>query len=65
MKDLNITREDVLSVAKKLGFAPSEEDIKTIIVGLPDEAASDPTGDWVLWVENLLHINGVGKATAK
>ena len=49
------TREEVLIVAKSLHFYPTEAEIKEIIERFDEEADSDPSGYWRLWIENLLY----------
>jgi hypothetical protein len=49
-----ITREDVINVAKDLHMSPTEEQIQYVIDNFDAEAEQDPTGYWVLWIENLL-----------
>lgn len=51
----NISKEDVLSVAKSLNFQPTEEQINEVIERFDEEAENDPTGNLVLWIENLLY----------
>ena len=50
-----ISREDVLDVARQLNFFPTEEQIKEVIERFEEEADSDPTGCLPLWIENLLY----------
>ena len=54
-----ISKEDVLKVAKDLHMNPTEEQIQYCIDGFEDEAERDPTGDWTLWIESLLHEQDV------
>lgn len=51
----NISKEDVLSVAKSLNFQPTEEQINEVIERFEEEAGSDPSGCLPLWIENLLY----------
>ena len=50
-----ISKADVLSVAKDLNFYPTEEQINEVIERFEEEADSDPTGCLPLWIENLLY----------
>jgi len=54
-----ISREDVLSVAKDLNMSPTEEQIQYVIDNFDAEADQDPTGSWELWIENLLYQQDV------
>jgi len=49
------TREDVLRVARDLHFYPTEEEIQEVIENFDIEAEQDPSGNWQLWIENLLY----------
>ncbi len=49
------TREDVLSVARELSFYPTEAEIQEVIERFDEEAENDPSGNWKLWIENLLY----------
>ena len=51
---MSCDREDVIKIAKDLHMRPSEEDIQYVIENFDAEADADPTGDWTLWIENLL-----------
>lgn len=48
-------REDVLSVARELSFYPTEAEIQEVIERFDEEAENDPSGNWKLWIENLLY----------
>lgn len=50
-----ISKEDVLSVAKDINFQPTEEQINEVIERFEEEAGSDPSGNLILWIENLLY----------
>ena len=50
-----ISREDVRIVAKSLNFFPTESEINEVIKRFDEEAYNDPTGDLLLWIENLLY----------
>lgn len=50
-----ISREDVLHVARQLNFFPTEEQIQEVIERFEEEADSDPSGCLPLWIENLLY----------
>jgi len=50
-----IVREDVLSVAKDLNFMPTEAQVEIALTLIDWEAEGDPTGNWNLWVENILY----------
>lgn len=50
-----ITKDDVLEVAQDLNFVPSSEEVETVLSLLDSEADSDPSGNWRLWIENLLY----------
>lgn len=50
-----ISKQDVLSVAKNLNFYPTEEQINEVIERFEEEADNDPTGCLPLWIENLLY----------
>jgi len=49
------TKENVLQVAKGLYMNPTEEQIQYCIDGFDGMAEDDPTGDWTLWIEQLLY----------
>jgi hypothetical protein len=49
------TREDVIEVARSLNFFPTESEIQEVIERFDEDAQSDPTGNWELWIENLLY----------
>lgn len=51
----NISKKDVLSVAKELNFYPTEEQINEVIERFEEEVENDPTGCLPLWIENLLY----------
>jgi len=51
---MSCDREDVIKIAKDLHMRPTEEDIQYVIKHFDSEADADPTGDWTLWIENLL-----------
>ena len=51
---MSCDREDVIKIAKDLHMRPTEEDIQYVIDNFDNEADADPTGDWTLWIENLL-----------
>lgn len=51
---MSCDRADVLSTAKDLHMSPTEEQIQYVIENFDAEAERDPTGDWELWIENLL-----------
>lgn len=50
-----ITRQDVLQVANRLGLHPTEEQIQEIIAMYPLEQTLDPDATWELVVENCLY----------
>jgi hypothetical protein len=54
-----ITKNDVLLVAENLNFVPSNEEVEQVLELLDSEADNDPTGNWILWIENLLYSLGV------
>jgi hypothetical protein len=58
-----IQKEDVLSVAKDLHMSPTEEQIQYCIDNIDGMAEDDPTGDWVLWTEQLLRDQDVAQET--
>jgi hypothetical protein len=51
---MSTTREDVIHIAEDLHMKPTEEQIQSVINDFDSEAEQDPTGDWTLWIENLL-----------
>ena len=51
---MSCDREDVIKIAKDLHMRPTEKDIQYVIEHFDNEAEIDPTGDWTLWIENLL-----------
>jgi Ca2+-binding EF-hand superfamily protein len=55
----NISKQDVLQVAKELNFIPTEEQVSEVIERFEDEVNNDPTGCLPLWIENLLYSIGV------
>ena len=52
-----ISIEDVVSVAERLGLNPSIEELNEVMVQYDSEAENDPTATWDLIVENLLYNN--------
>lgn len=52
-------KKDVIEIAKDLHLNPTEEQIQYVIDNFDDEAEQDPTGDWRLWIENLLYQQDV------
>lgn len=50
-----ITKDDVLLVAQDLNFVPSNEEVEHVLALLDNESENDPSGNWRLWVENLLY----------
>jgi hypothetical protein len=52
-----ISIEDVVNVAERLGMNPSIEEINEVMVQYDSEAENDPTATWDLIVENLLYNN--------
>jgi len=54
-----ISRQDVLEIARQLNFFPTEEQIKEVIDRLEEEANNDPSGCLPLWIENLLYSHEV------
>lgn len=56
MNNIGITEEEVKKVAKDLGMKePSKAKINSILSELDEEAEKDPSGNWILWIENLLY----------
>lgn len=51
----NISKKDVLSVANRLCFYPTEAQVNEVIERFEEEAENDPTGSLELWIENLLY----------
>ena len=50
-----ITKEDILGVVKDLNFTiPTEYQIKQLIEEHESYAETDPTGNWILWLEQQL-----------
>ena len=52
-----ISIEDVVEVAERLGLNPSIEELNEVMVQYDSEAENDPTATWDLIVENLLYNN--------
>jgi hypothetical protein len=50
-----ISKEDVLKVARELNFYPTEKDIEDVIMSFEEESDNDPSGNLQLWIENLLY----------
>lgn len=53
--DFGVSIEDVLGVASGLAIEITEQQAEDILFRLPEESRSDPSGDWQLWVENLIY----------
>jgi hypothetical protein len=49
------TKDEVLQIASSLGMQPTDEQIRYVLDNLHIEAENDPTGNRVLWIENLLY----------
>jgi len=58
-----INKEDVLEIAKDLNMSPTEEQIQYCIDNIDGMAEDDPTGDWVLWTEQLLRDQDIVQET--
>ena len=52
-----ISVEDVVEVAERLGLNPSIEEINEVMKHYDSEVDNDPTATWDLIVENLLYNN--------
>lgn len=50
-----ISREDVINVADRLGRTLSEEQIQEVLERYDDEAENDHTATWNLIVENCIY----------
>ena len=50
-----LVKDDVKRVADDLHISVTDEQIELVLKCVDDEAERDPTGDWQLWVENLLY----------
>ena len=49
------SKEDVLSIARRLHFYPTANQIQEVLDRIEEEAELDPTGDWNLWMENIMY----------
>ena len=58
-----ISVEDVVEVAERLGLNPSIEEINEVMKQYDSEVENDPTATWDLIVENLLYNNVVPSHT--
>lgn len=50
-----ISVDDVIEVAERLGMSPSITEINQVLRLFDDEAKNDPTATWDLIVENILY----------
>lgn len=51
----DISQEDIETVAENINFAIKKETVDFVLTNYESEAASDPTGCFPFWVENLLY----------
>jgi hypothetical protein len=51
-----ITKDDVLEVAQDLNFVPSNEEVEHVLALLDNESENDPSGNWRIWIENILYF---------
>jgi hypothetical protein len=58
-----ITKEDVLGVAKALGYKPTNEQVNDVIAMYESEQEADPTATWDLVVEHCLSTLEVEQTT--
>ena len=64
--NLGLVREDVISVGNDLKFPPlTEAQINIVLSRVDAQADSDPTGNWRVWVENILYDVVPKKPTEK
>ena len=54
-KTKQIIAEDVLTIAKQIGFAPSDKQVEKILEMYDDAQADAPDDTWNFVVENLLY----------
>jgi len=60
---MSCNRADVIKIAKDLNMSPTEEHIQYVIDNFDAEAKQDPTGDFSLWIENLLYQQDITQNT--
>ena len=64
--NIEITIDEIKEVAKECKFKePTHTQINYIIENYNEQADSDPSGYWRLWVEQLLYDADVEKALTK
>jgi hypothetical protein len=55
MSNMGVGVDDVLKVAADLKISLSIQQAHKVLSYLDEEAGNDPSGNWLLWVENIIY----------